>query len=194
METNHDFSIEELGKRSVKSPIRLSNIRGDFIANYVVDDEFVRMDVDVSLGDQPSVERKQVFERAGPREMLYFIPKHVHAGIVTCGGLCPGINDVIRAVVRCLYNRYGVHRISGIRYGFKGLNLYGPAHGTGLQECEGPWVDNRGSLVMEPNMVFNIDVWIADEKYGVRFEDGVLITEKGVEELSSWRREIIRIK
>jgi len=76
-------------------------------------------------------------------------------------------------------------------YGFKGLNLYGPAHGTGLQECEGPWVDNRGSLVMEPNMVFNIDVWIADDKYGVRFEDGVLITDKGAEELSSWRREII---
>jgi len=79
------------------------------------------------------------------------------------------------------------------RYGFKGLNLYGPAHGTGMQECEGPWVDNRGSMVMEPNMVFNIDVWIANEEYGVRIEDGVLITDKGVEELSSWRREIIRI-
>jgi len=77
-------------------------------------------------------------------------------------------------------------------YGFTGLNLYGPAHGTGLQECEGPWVDNRTPLVMEPNMVFNVDVWIADDKYGVRIEDGVLITDKGIEELSSWRRELIR--
>ncbi|GHU65976.1 proline dipeptidase [Clostridia bacterium] len=76
-------------------------------------------------------------------------------------------------------------------YGFSGLNLYGPAHGTGLQECEGPWVDNRGSLILEPNMVFNIDVWIADDQYGVRFEDGVLIKGNGLEELSTWRREMI---
>jgi 6-phosphofructokinase 1 len=45
----------------------------------------------------------------------------VNAGICTCGGLCPGLNDVIRAVVRCLYYRYGVTRIRGVRYGFKGF-------------------------------------------------------------------------
>jgi 6-phosphofructokinase 1 len=49
------------------------------------------------------------------------MPSHVHAGIVSCGGLCPGINDVIRAVVRCLWHRYGVRRISGIRYGYMGF-------------------------------------------------------------------------
>ncbi len=76
--------------------------------------------------------------------------------------------------------------------GFTGLNLYGPAHGTGLQECEGPWVDNRGSLVLKPNMVFNIDIWIADNQYGVRLEDGVLVTENGLEQLTTWRREIIQ--
>ena len=48
-------------------------------------------------------------------------PSHVHAGIVTCGGLCPGINDVIRAIVRCLWFRYGVRRITGIRYGYRGF-------------------------------------------------------------------------
>jgi 6-phosphofructokinase 1 len=53
--------------------------------------------------------------------MIYFMPAHVHAGIVSCGGLCPGINDVIRAIVRCLWYRYGVKRISGIRYGYKGF-------------------------------------------------------------------------
>jgi 6-phosphofructokinase 1 len=60
-------------------------------------------------------------EKAGPRELLYFNPAHVHAGIVTCGGLCPGLNDVIRALVRSLWNRYGVRRISGIRFGYKGF-------------------------------------------------------------------------
>jgi 6-phosphofructokinase 1 len=52
--------------------------------------------------------------------MIYFTPHHVHAGIVSCGGLCPGINDVIRSIVRSL-SRYGVTRISGIRYGYKGF-------------------------------------------------------------------------
>ena len=45
----------------------------------------------------------------------------MHAAVVTCGGLCPGLNDVIRAIVRCLWYRYGVRRISGIRNGYKGL-------------------------------------------------------------------------
>jgi Xaa-Pro aminopeptidase len=89
-----------------------------------------------------------------------------------------------------IYNRF---QTKLKRAGFDGLNLYGPAHGTGLQECEGPWVDNRTDKVLEPNMVFNIDVWIADENYGVRVEDCVLVKENGIEELTSWRREIIRI-
>ena len=77
------------------------------------------------------------------------------------------------------------------REGFDGLNLYGPAHGTGMQECEGPWVDNRSGLVLEPDMAFNIDIWIADEQYGVRFEDGIVITETGVEKFTTFQPEAI---
>ncbi len=79
------------------------------------------------------------------------------------------------------------------RHGFGGLSLYGPAHSTGLQECEAPWVDNRSGKILEPNMVFNIDIWLADDKYGVRLEDGILITKSGIEELTTWHRDIIRI-
>lgn len=78
------------------------------------------------------------------------------------------------------------------KHGYQGLNLYGPAHGTGLQECEGPWVDNRSDLVFVPNMAFNIDIWVANDKYGVRFEDAVAITQTGLEQLTTYRREIIR--
>ena len=52
---------------------------------------------------------------------IYFDPAHAKAGICTCGGLCPGLNDVIRAIVRCLNTRYGVKTIKGYQYGFHGF-------------------------------------------------------------------------
>ncbi len=115
------FAVSNLGECAVNSPISLSKVDGDFIANYVSDDEFIRYNVDASPGPQADLQKNELFEKAGPREKIYFMPQHVHAGIVTCGGLCPGINDVIRALVRCLWYRYGVRRITGIQYGYKGF-------------------------------------------------------------------------
>ena len=60
-------------------------------------------------------------EKAGPRNKLFFKPEEATAAIVTCGGLCPGINNVIRGIVMGLYYFYGVKRIIGIPYGFEGL-------------------------------------------------------------------------
>jgi 6-phosphofructokinase 1 len=61
-------------------------------------------------------------ERAGPRKKVYVEPGKVVAGIVCCGGLCPGINNVVRAIVQCLWYRYHVREILGFRYGYEGLN------------------------------------------------------------------------
>jgi 6-phosphofructokinase 1 len=122
VEGNLDFTIETLGKTTVNSPIKMSKKTGDGIANYVTDDQFIRLDTTVTPGHQQhTIKKSQVLECAGPRELIYFPPAHVHAGIVSCGGLCPGINDVIRSIVRCLWYRYGVKRISGIRYGYLGF-------------------------------------------------------------------------
>ena len=52
-------------------------------------------------------------EAAGPREKLFFDPSQLACGIVTCGGLCPGMNDVIRSIVLSLYHHYGVTRSTG---------------------------------------------------------------------------------
>ena len=61
------------------------------------------------------------FELAGPREKLFFDPAELTCGIVTCGGLCPGLNDVIRSIVLSATYSYGVKRILGFRYGYAGL-------------------------------------------------------------------------
>ena len=63
----------------------------------------------------------EYFELAGPREKLFFNPAETTVGIVTCGGLCPGLNDVIRALTFCSLNSYGVKRVLGFKYGFEGL-------------------------------------------------------------------------
>ena len=63
----------------------------------------------------------EYFELAGPREKLFFNPKDVTVGIVTCGGLCPGLNDVIRALTFCSLESYGVKRVLGFKYGYEGL-------------------------------------------------------------------------
>lgn len=66
------------------------------------------------------------FERAGPRKQIAFDPSTITCGIVTCGGLCPGLNDVIRAIVMTLHHWYGVPRILGFRYGYAGLRKSPP--------------------------------------------------------------------
>jgi 6-phosphofructokinase 1 len=64
------------------------------------------------------------FEVAGPRDRIFFDPSVLRAGIVTCGGLCPGINNVIRGLVLELTHAYGVKEIYGFRYGFEGLSRH----------------------------------------------------------------------
>jgi 6-phosphofructokinase 1 len=66
-------------------------------------------------------------EAAGPRERLFFDPSQLACGIVTCGGLCPGMNDVIRSIVLSLYHHYGVRKIFGFRFGYEGL-VQGKGH------------------------------------------------------------------
>jgi len=61
------------------------------------------------------------FERAGPRERLFFDPHGVTCALATCGGLCPGLNDVIRGLVLALYHLYGARRVFGIPSGYQGL-------------------------------------------------------------------------
>jgi len=71
--------------------------------------------------DLPDVSKPRSFEEAGPREMIYFEPAKTTVGIVTCGGLCPGLNDISRGIVNQCYHQYGITKVYGFRYGYEGL-------------------------------------------------------------------------
>lgn len=117
-----DFTVPTLGEARIPSPVKLSTTPGDGVANYVDDKARVLYKVDVlPEGGQYCVDDSDLLQKAGPRESVYFSAPRVHAGVVTCGGLCPGLNDVIRALTRCLWYQYGVRRITGIPFGYQGL-------------------------------------------------------------------------
>lgn len=69
----------------------------------------------------PGVAAPRVFSRLGPMERLYWDPTTVKVAIVTCGGLCPGLNTVIRDITMCLWYVYGTREIYGVQNGFKGF-------------------------------------------------------------------------
>ena len=120
---NSDFIVKNLGKRRVKSPIKLSKIEGDGVFNYVTDNERILYNASLNNIEKLKNNNKEpiAFEKAGPKEYIYFDPSKTKVGIVTCGGLCPGLNNIIRGLVMQLYYRYNVKRIVGFKYGFQGF-------------------------------------------------------------------------
>ncbi|MBX2841361.1 MAG: ATP-dependent 6-phosphofructokinase [Flammeovirgaceae bacterium] len=118
-----DFTVQKLGKCTVKSPLKLSTEKGDSVYNYIKDEEKVIFDVTLKGSNKAreSNEEQLAMEKAGPRESIFFDPAKTKAAIVTCGGLCPGINNVIRSLVMGLYYRYRVKNVVGIKYGYEGF-------------------------------------------------------------------------
>ena len=111
-----ETKIQCLGEAKIPSPLK----RGE---NFASDDQGVL--IDASLKNmQQALKRGSVspwLEMAGPREKIYFDPSKLRCAIVTCGGLCPGLNDIIRSIVLELYYGYGVTNVYGIRYGLQGF-------------------------------------------------------------------------
>ncbi len=110
-----DFTIERLGECAIPSP--MSGVR------FIQDDERVLYHAslrEVKAGLANGVE-PPAMETAGPRRTLFFDPTKLACGIVTCGGLCPGLNDVIRSIVLSLHHHYGVSKVYGFRFGYEGL-------------------------------------------------------------------------
>ncbi len=139
-----DTTIATVGVPKVASPIPASPMYGP--SGRVVERRFVQdsegvlvYDTKEYLGQLQPGAPPLYFEMAGPRTTIYYDSSKVHCAIVTCGGLCPGTNDVIRAIVLELHFLYGVRHIYGVRYGLQGFI---PAYGHDLMKLNPEAVAN----------------------------------------------------
>jgi len=116
-----DLDIDVLGPCTHPSPLadRLAREAIHYVGRadrVLLDDRLSRViEHEGGMATAPS------FELAGPRHRVFFVPSGLRAGIVTCGGLCPGLNNVIRGLVIELTQGYGVGEVFGFRYGYEGL-------------------------------------------------------------------------
>jgi 6-phosphofructokinase 1 len=118
-----DLKIRTLGEPTHPSPLKTVLARRRRTESNILPGDRILFDNTMHLiAERGRDAELPAFESAGPRPETYFTPEQVRAGVVTCGGLCPGINDVIRGLVMVLWHRYGVRQIEGFRYGYEGLN------------------------------------------------------------------------
>lgn len=116
--TIQDMQVKALGECSFPSPFATS-AKLQLAPKHFVNEER-RVPLDILTNNQNTTEQLS-FERAGGRSKIFFDPQKVRPMIVTCGGLCPGLNDVIRAIVMEMHYWFGVPEVLGARYGFSGL-------------------------------------------------------------------------
>ena len=122
-----DTKISTLGEARIQTPL-LGQNRFHNDKNFISDN--TRVVIDVNVDNLVKAVKKgnklPSFELAGPREKIYFDPSKLRCALVACGGLCPGLNGIIRSVVLELYYGYGVRNIYGIQYGLQGfISKYG---------------------------------------------------------------------
>ncbi len=140
-----NFQIKQLGACRFDSPLyNLRDAGGNFF-HFIEDNEriLVQHRLNRLLQDGASLQNTPTLELAGPRKKIFFDPAKTSIGIVTCGGLSPGLNNVIRDVVMSASYLYGITRIIGFRYGYRGIaeeNMYvelTPRAVTDIQEQGG---------------------------------------------------------
>lgn len=110
--------LRELGFESRAVP----NTKSFGYAKFIGEDECVLGDI-VLKSTEPHV--LKAYPRAGPRGSLHFEPSETRVAIVTCGGLCPGLNSIVKNLVTTLQTQYGVSKIYGIRGGYRGFTSLG---------------------------------------------------------------------
>ena len=112
----YSCKVETLGECKIVSPVHHHEFINDGERIFVSEEEAFMKEMEKKLGHLPT------FERAGPLPRIFHDPAWTRVGIVTAGGLCPGLNNVIKGLVEILSFDYGIKTIFGIRFGYAGLN------------------------------------------------------------------------
>jgi len=114
--------ISTLGEAKISTPVQKRADGADGIS-FVSDENRVVIEIDDHQITRMLNEGQRLpcFELAGPRSKIFFDPSKLKCALVSCGGLCPGLNDIIRSIVLELHYGYGVRNIFGIRYGLQGF-------------------------------------------------------------------------
>jgi len=136
-----EFIVPTLGNCTIDNPLKLLHKETAESQMFVKDSERILYDCTLEYFNELKVsgEVPISFEKAGPKEKIYFDAKKTKVAIVTCGGLCPGLNNVIRSLVVQLTERYGVNRIIGIQYGYEGFI---PKYGHDIIDLTPEFVDD----------------------------------------------------
>ncbi len=154
-----DFVITTLGERRIQSAMSgVQFVDDDDQVLYLSDPKMV-LSVLEQGNSPPSL------EIAGPRKKIYFDPSKLKCGIVTCGGICPGLNDVIRAIVLSLFYHYQIKNVFGFLYGYEGLSSkyrnspleLTPAKVANIQQAGGSILSSSRGPQDVPDMVDTLD-------------------------------------
>ncbi len=187
LETAYNTEIHTVGECRYASPLNIGQFIGD-TDRLVVNSELNFLRESFQTGEEPLS-----LELAGPRESLFFQTGVSRAGIVTCGGLCPGLNDVIRSIVMALHYTYGCKEIYGFRNGYQGITYQATEKPMKLKPQDVLTIHNDGGTILgssrgAPDIDKIVD-YLADNGIQILFTIGGDGTQRGAHDIHTRARE-----
>ena len=148
--TAADLAVRTLGVATVPSPLHGGLLDRQDTVHYVGETDRVLLDDTLDMAVRRGVPTCELpaFEPGGPRSRLFFDPALTRAGVVTCGGLSPGLNNVVRSLVLELFGHYGVRSVTGFRNGYRGLTKAGAEDVVDLTPARVDGINGQGGTVL----------------------------------------------
>ena len=148
----------------------------------LVEGEIIQLNIGARVGGYSSSVGRPILLGSMPDDVRGLLQVGLDAANMTMEIMHAGVEagSVARKIQQFIVGR-----------GYGDTILYGPCHGLGLMECEHPWIETNSDYVLQENYTFQVDSFLYRPEYGARWEDGVRVTQEGVEQFSTYRRELI---